>query len=405
MYEYSSADFMRPQDASEFAQFAQQVRAGNQRNMDRLKGAGDASDLRSRVLATILDAVADGLIVLDENLTGVLRNVAAARISGWQGDGMTREQMKSHFRLYFDESLTPLPVEQEPSEVARREKRRCESIIYVVGETLPAPGRWLRVHAAPILDDEGNVVGVVTLYSDITEQIALQRQREGFAALMTHDLMNHLAAEEVLVDLILQSGKTEFGGQTLELLETLRASSERFRGIAGSLLDVYKSALFVDNQYAQEFAVEPLVQKAVELSSLESKERNVRVAVTFDSGSVWVRGLPGVFQHVIHNLVQNAIEASPPRTIVDVAVSSRPGMVVVKIRDSGVGMKAREIAALFDPQSAAGRTPTLTASAGFGFYMSAKLIEGQGGKVHCTSQPGKGTTVTVTMPALYVHVA
>ena len=65
---------------SAFDEMALCLRTRNQRYLDFLKESGDPADLRSKVLANIFDSAADGLIVLDENLTIVLANLAAAEL-------------------------------------------------------------------------------------------------------------------------------------------------------------------------------------------------------------------------------------------------------------------------------------------------------------------------------------
>jgi PAS domain-containing protein len=172
MAEHSSGDHLDLSDIS------RALRESNQRYLDYLKASGDSLEFGSKVLATVMDSVADGVIVFDDNLTCVLANLSAGGVFGLEPEKMTREDMHLRYQFFLDEGKTPLPISDEPAEVARREKRSCEVVAFCVSPHLPPPGRWVRAHAAPVLDKRGAVIGVVTVTIDITEKLRLQKQRD-----------------------------------------------------------------------------------------------------------------------------------------------------------------------------------------------------------------------------------
>jgi two-component system sensor histidine kinase VicK len=379
-----------------FAEMAQHLHNRNERYLEFLKQSGDPGDMRSKVLATIIDSVADGLIVLDDKLTIVMANQAAAELANWQIEDMTRDELRRQYKFFTDEGRTPLAHDQEPIVLAIREKRSHEMIGYVTSEHLPAPGRWIRSHAAPIFDDQDQVLGGVTVFTDITERVRLQRQRDCLAALVTHDIKNHLAAEQMFLDDLCES--EDFNPEDKQIISDLQASSEKFRRIAESLLELFHLNVFGDKQSVRSVDLTSTVKRAIELSVLEAANRRVRVDEQFGEEHPVVRALPGVIFHVFHNLIQNAIEASPADSVVSVMVSSDHDMITVDIIDRGAGMSLEEIALLFSPPGMAGKTSRSVTSSGFGLYLSHMLIDGQGGNLTCTSKQGEGTTVTVVLP-------
>ncbi len=373
------------------------LRTRNQRFLDLLKHSGDPADLRSKILAMILDSAADGLIVLDEKLTIVLANLAAARLASWQLDDMTRDELRRQYHFFIDEGRTPLPHDEEPIVVAIREKRAHEMVAFVVSEHLQGPGRWVRANAAPLFDDEGQLLGGVTVFTDITERVQLQRQRDCLAALITHDIKNHLAVEQMFLEDLLSV--ENMSRDDLKLTDELKLAGKKFMRIADSLLEIFRADLFGGKQSVQVVDLVDLVKKAVTLSALESSNLGVSVEVHCDSGSTLVSAFPEVVCHVIHNLIQNAIEASTPYSVVRVEVSSSSHFVTVQVIDTGEGMTEREVTLLFRPPGAVGKASRSANSKGFGMYLSHMLIEGQGGRLTCTSAPGEGTTLTMTIPA------
>ena len=390
----------QPSGSSNFAELSVLVRNRNQRYLEHLKHSGDPSDARSKLLATILDCVADGLIVLDEKLTIVLSNLAAAQIAGWDLDDVTRDELHRDYQFFSDEGKTPIPFDEEPIRVAMREKRSHEMEGFVVGPHLEPAGRWIRAHAAPVFDDEGKPIGGVTVFSDITERRRLQRQRDCLASLIGHDIKNHLAAEQMFFDYLLSVNASEFNPETSQILRDLRSFSERFLGVAESLMEMSRAKFFTSSEYGQEVEAAPLVDRAVEMTALVATQRRVRILVEYAAGLPMIRCLPAVISHVLHNIIQNAVEASPEGVDVSVAVSANEASLIMKVADTGPGMTAEDVSKLFDPHRVAGHVAQIGHSSGFGLYLSAMLIEGQGGTITCASSPERGTIMTVTMPAV-----
>lgn len=383
-------------DRAAFAEMAQCLRTRNQRYLDFLKESGDLADKRSKVLAKIFDCAADGIIVLDEDLTIVMANLSAANLAGLEIEDMSRNELRRHYKFYLDEGKTPLPYDEEPIVVATRERRGCELVAFAVSEHLPAPGRWVRVHAAPIFDEQNKLLGGISVFTDLTDRLRLQKQRDCLAALITHDIKNHFIAEQQFLQELSEDGNLD--EENLKVAGTLNAASERFMHVADSLLEMFGANLVVD-QAPKAVELTPLLTKAVELSTLEANSRQVKIELQPAPEEVMVLGSVDVLCHVFHNLIQNAVAASPPQSSVFIKSSMTAHFAAVQVRDSGVGMTETEVSALFSPPKIAVKKSKLLTSSGFGLYLSNMLIEGQGGSINCTSEPGRGTVLTVILPA------
>lgn len=378
-------------------EMAQCLRSRNQRYLEFLEQSGDPAEIRSKVLAKILDSVADGLIVLDDKLSIVLANVAAARMAGWQLEDMSRDELRRNYQFFRKDGKTPLPFEEEPIVVATREKRTHEMEGFVVSRHLPGPGRWIRAHAAPLFDKSENILGGVTVFSDITERLRLQHQRDCLAALIAHDLKNHLAAEQMFFE-FLKGDSKQLDVETLKIIESLEDASKKFLGIADSLLEVFRANFFSNTEGMQEVDVVALLPIAIEMSSLEAIRKHIAVKVEVADSCPKSLGLPGVICHVFHNIIQNAVEVSTPNSEVNIFVDFDADRVFVKVTDSGEGMSPQALENLFSPARVAGKVPITGHSSGFGLYLSQMLIQTQGGNISCLSVLGEGTTLTVSLP-------
>src|SRR6202000_3026989 len=99
--------------------------------------------------------------------TIILANPAASRLAGTCMQQHSRSEILRQYNFFKDDGRTPLPESADPYEIARRERRRAEIEGFVTGEHLPPEGMWIRAHAAPIIGEDGDLMGVVTVFSDI----------------------------------------------------------------------------------------------------------------------------------------------------------------------------------------------------------------------------------------------
>ena len=101
-------------------------------------------------------------------------------------------------------------------------------------------------------------------------------------------------------------------------------------------------------------------------------------------------------QQVFRNLISNGVEAMPEGgTLAIRAVENRPeGTVSVSVRDTGCGMTPEVLAKLFQPLFT-----TKARGIGLGLVVVKNLIQANGGHIEVQSEPGQGTTFSVTLPA------
>lgn len=376
------------------------LKAFNQTFIDGLEREqeSDASGARARILAAVFDSIADGLIVFDENQTVVMANMAGAQLAGLNLDGISRPDLRARFQFYFDGGKTSIPPESEPLIVAMREKEPCEMEAFVRGKTLPNSGRWVHAHAAPILKEEV-VKGGVTVFHDITHRLQLEEQRNCLSALISHDIKNHLSAEVTFLDLLLHQLPDSLNPRLLKLIDELKKTNLRFLQISNSLLEMSRARLF-GPEYRQLIDLVEVTKNVVELNQLGAAERSVRINLRFDEEVVQVESIAAVLHQVLHNLLLNAIEVSSAGQEVQLSLGVRDGLVVCDIVDHGPGMTEEQVEHLFDPARVASHQPMTSNSTGFGLYLSGILLAELGGKISCSSEVGKGTTMRMTLPSV-----
>ena len=151
------------------------------------------------------------------------------------------------------------------------------------------------------------------------------------------------------------------------------------------------------------FAIHPrpcdlvaLVRRVAAEQQITTAKHQIRVLTDADT-------FPGEWDcdrlaQVFGNLLRNAINYSPQGGEVSVAVSHSDGKVRVTVTDHGIGIAAEDLPRLFQPYSRLDSVPEAKGS-GLGLYISKAIVEAHGGRIAVVSQPGRGSTFSVVLPA------
>lgn len=132
------------------------------------------------------------------------------------------------------------------------------------------------------------------------------------------------------------------------------------------------------------------------LASFESemRRRGIESKVENAAGGAAVRGDAILLGQVFRSIVANAVEAMPGGGRVALTLASRaPGVISIRIRDTGAGMSGEQLARAMKPFHT-----TKAKGLGVGLPLARRIIERMGGRIAIMSAPGEGTTVELTLP-------
>ncbi|HVU48897.1 MAG TPA: PAS domain S-box protein [Terracidiphilus sp.] len=128
----------------------------------------------SLMLQSVLDSMSEGLVAADERGHFILWNPAAERIVGMGPSDTPSEQWNAHYGVFFPDTVTPLPTEQNPLTLAIAGQPNS-AVIFVRNEKAPE-GAFLEICASPLRGRDGVIRGGVTAFRDITERKRAEEQ-------------------------------------------------------------------------------------------------------------------------------------------------------------------------------------------------------------------------------------
>jgi PAS domain S-box-containing protein len=363
-------------------------------------------------LRQVIDSAPTFIFVKDREGRFTLANRALAAVYGTTPDEMIGKSVQEVCGTTSD---TICGGQDDGSIIStRREKYIAEQ------SHLDSAGnhRWVELTKRPILDAGREVVGVLGVANDITprkldeerliqariDAEAANRAKSEFLANMSHEIRTPLNGVIGMLDLLDSEGMHP---EQRNMLETARSSADALLALINDVLDFSKIEAGKLALEQIDVEVRPIVEEVATLFSQQAHAKGIELSclVHRDVPAV-VRGDPTRLRQILTNLVSNAVKFTE-RGEVFVGVSAvgcdarGARLLRAEVRDTGIGMSAETVGRLFEAFTQADSSTTRRyGGTGLGLTIAKRLIEAMNGTMQVKSEPGQGTTFSVTVPLI-----
>ena len=227
---------------------------------------------------------------------------------------------------------------------------------------------------------------------------ALNKEKDDFMSMATHDLRNPLSAIRAAVELI-QSEPDLSEEELGEYLKIILMSSDRMIFLISDLLKIQS---IDDNDSTSTFEklnVNAALKQSLNNFDQPAKNKQISFHLNMSPASYPIMGNSNNLIRVFDNLISNAIKYSPNNSTVYLSTKRSGESVVITVRDEGPGIKSDERKHLFNKFARISNQPTGSeTSTGLGLYIVKRLAETMNGTVWCESDCGKGSSFIVEFP-------
>jgi PAS domain S-box-containing protein len=361
---------------------------------------------RERWFATTLRSIGDAVISTDAEGCITLMNPMAETMTGFRTSEVRGKRLGEIMKL-IDETTQEV-VEDPVAQVLRAGK-----VLHVRGAIVARSGeqRIIADSAAPILDENGKLLGVVVVFRDVSESRRLQRRLEfaerlaslgTLAAGVAHEINNPLSFVVANVDFVLRELKRaqpQLQGMpwledVLAALSEAQVGVERVTQIVSELRAFARPATVPFGR----IDVNRVLASAIDMVANELGR--VRVSTMYTPVPAVLANetrLGQVFMNLLVNASQ-AIAANGGRTgEVQIRTGdTETGQIVIEIRDDGCGMAPDVLKRIFDPFFT---TKEPGRGTGLGLAVCHGIVTSLGGDIEVQSKLGEGTAFFVTLPA------
>ena len=289
---------------------------------------------------------------------------------------------------------TPLPIEESPAARALRGEAALNVILVMRPH---GAALWKLCSATPLRGADGELLGAVATFFDITPLRQAEEQRQDILRAVSHDLRGPLTVIQGQAQRLQRLlGPGLHDERLRHSLSAIIVSARRMNTMIQDLVD---SARWE----AGELRLNP-VPVDVRQFLLDLKERLAdvlpvhRLEVQVPDGLPPVAADPDRLERILFNLISNALKYSPPDSQVTVGAARRDAEVVTWVTDQGPGIPCEEQARLFQRYARTEAGRQRGESVGLGLYIARQLVEAHGGRIWVESEPGRGSTFSFTLP-------
>ena len=341
-----------------------------------------ASEERLRVL---IDQVVDYAIIgLDPQ--GIIEswNLGAARLKGYSA---AQTVGRSHTTFYTEEDRRA----GLPSRLL--ETARTSGRVEHTGWRVRRDGTrfWGDVVITALHDPHGRLTGFVKVTRDRTDVKVLEDAQDAFYRAFEHDFQMPITALKGYVEELESAGPEDHA----LIVGTLARGIDRLSAMVDSLLAFASQRVAQTDLSLDDIDLGQVVRGAV--SDIPARLGPRRVHITESLVLVHANGV--AVHRVVSNLVSNALRYSPRDTPVTVGIDDPvDGRVRLSVTDQGRGIDSTDLASVFEP-FARGSVAQDDGGTGLGLASVRALVEQMSGRVWIESELGRGTTVSVELPA------
>jgi signal transduction histidine kinase/DNA-binding response OmpR family regulator len=338
---------------------------------------------------TIIQCMGDGLLVTNRDRQVVLCNPAARRL------------LKIKRPLQGGEPLDSVAGCPEFLDLVEGTMSLKEGQEMSSREIVPASSSdpVLMANCAPVKDERGQVIGVVTVLRDITELKALDKAKSTFVSLVSHELQAPLAAIEGYLDIILDGGGGEEPEKTRRILDRCR---ERTGGLLALIRDLLAISRMQSGRIIREkekLRLTDILKEVVELMKGEALARGVEIATEWPEELPLISANREDLTRVFTNLMDNAIKYNRRGGKVFLRAKAVEGYLQVEVQDTGIGIPEKEREKIFDEfYRVKSKSTQGIGGTGLGLSIAKKVLEAHDGHLEVESKLNEGSIFRVLLP-------
>jgi PAS domain S-box-containing protein len=364
-------------------------------------------------LGAILRGMADMLVAIDGDGRLISVNRATQEALGLDPDSILGMPVEEMIRA-------DLPAGSLPCKVVLRTLSPCIDVTY----NLRGADRLIPVlsSATPLFGASGKLLGSVEILRDISHLKALEKEREEFVGMLTHDLKTPLTAVVGSIDLVRERRLGPVNDEQKEYLESAVESCGEMVEMIDTLLDVYR---FESGKMALAFTdedMEAIIRKSLATFRTLAQRSGIQLSADIPDNLPRLRVDRNKVGRLFGNLLSNAfkftpeggeirivakvqddpaklMESIPAGTYTAEDIPAEGRFLMVRVSDTGIGIPPESLGTIFDKfVQARNRREGKGKGTGLGLAFCRKVVDAHGGYIWAESEPGKGSTFIVLLP-------
>lgn len=343
-------------------------------------------------LDALLDSAADGILILNADLTIERVNDAFERIYGKTNDELVN--------LSHDEVICWLHDPQGSTldeAIANGWPLTPNATLYVEGDLnrpLPTPIP-IGVTYAPLLSNDGKLRNVIVSVRDITHFRTADEMKSTFISIVSHELRTPVALIKGYASTLRRDDARWDKSTINDSLAVIEEEADRLSKMVDDLLDASRLQAGGLSLNRADVSLPSLAKRVAERFSTQSNKHTI--VAEFPEKFPIVLADETRIEQVVSNLVSNAIKYAPNGEI-KITGTVRPEQIIICVSDEGPGIEAKDLPHIFDRFYRSTNAVKQTKGAGLGLYLAKAIVEAHGGQIWADPKPDSGARICFSLP-------
>ncbi|HSX44151.1 MAG TPA: ATP-binding protein [Candidatus Saccharimonadales bacterium] len=384
------------------------------------KSSVDKGTLSSRLAVErsksdiILNAIENGVVVIDDQKIIQLFNPAAATLSGWPASEAIGLDFHSVFKL-VDEKNTPYDDQHNPFMIALQTGKNARDNHALL---TPRSGSAIAVNidVSPLQDEDGNLSGAVGMVTNVNSERSEEKQRADFISTASHEMRTPVAAIEGYLALAMNDKVSKIDAKARDYLEKAHSSTQHLGQLFQDLLTSAKAEDGRLSSHPTSVNMSAFLQQLSEDLRFGAEKKGLVVEYVVGNSGAAINGGenapkvieplyfvlvdPDRLREVITNLFDNAVKYTDSGKI-SIGLTGNDQVVQFFIKDTGPGIPAPDVPHLFQKFYRVDNSSTrTTGGTGLGLFICRKIVELYKGRIWVESEEGKGSTFYINLPRI-----
>jgi PAS domain S-box-containing protein len=337
----------------------------------------------------ILESIADGVIVFDNEGKAIVANPALAEFTGQPVEQITG----SDIATLTSDRVRPPDREALIRVVENKDLQRT-------GMRVQWGKKTLSVSFAAVRDSAGAELGNVMVFRDFTREAELERMKSAFVSTASHELRTPLNAILGYSDMLKEAVYGPLAEPQVETMNRIIANTRRMLSLVNNLLDQAQIEAGQLKLTPTVFSVKDLADDLHSVMGILADQKGLQLDISSADD------LPGSvlsdsqrLHQILVNLVGNAIKFTDYGKISVRFDRSDPSHWAIRVSDTGLGIPEEALAYIFEPFRQVDETVTRKhPGSGLGLAIVRQLVTLLGGEITVSSKVSQGSTFTIVLP-------
>jgi PAS domain S-box-containing protein len=357
-------------------------RLEEEKNTNLLAISEEQSRLRS-----VINSIDDGLMITNNRREIIFTNPRFHKLIDVKREILVGEKIVD---------VIPRKLQMQIDAIIEKNDPSCSIKEEIVIE--PPAKLVVLANSTPILDENNHLLGVVSVLRDISEIKALELSKSEFINMVAHELKAPLGAIKGYLEMVVEKQLGDNDELYENYLKRSLARSEAMLALLQDLLNIFRMDAQTVRREIEKFDAGELLKETLEFFDSNIQKRKLKLKVDIDD-HLFIEADREEIRRVYTNLISNAIKYNKDKGLIRIEARQEDGQIIIKIEDSGIGMKPEESERLFEEFFRAKNEYTRKISGtGLGMTILKKIVDEYDGKIKVNSEYEKGSCFEVRLP-------